>query len=103
MYLLWIRWRSLKKRERQEHLQAQKDHLDEFLKETLKIELAQMETSDPKRLRELFEQVTQIKLQALQELTEEELRGDRTFSIFLIQCSNLSNNIQLKILNRDSP
>ena len=36
-------------------------------------------------------------------LTEEELRGDRTFSIFLIQCSNLSNNIQLKMLTRDAP
>ena len=103
LYLLWIRWRSLEKRERQEHLQAQKDHLDEFLKETLQVELAQMETSDPKKLRELLDQVTQIKLRALQELTEEELRGDRTFSIFLIQCSNLSNNIQLKIFNRDSP
>lgn len=100
LYLLWIRWRSLNKRERQEHLRAQKDHLDEFLKETLQIEVAQMETSDRKRLRELLDQVTQIKLRALQELTEEELRGDRTFSIFLIQCSNLSNNIQLKILNR---
>ena len=31
---------------------------------------------------------------------EEELRGDRTFSIFLLQCSNLSNNIQLKILSQ---
>ena len=50
----------------------------------------------------VFDEVTQIKLRALQELTAEGLRGDRTFSIFLIQCSNLSNNIQLKILNRDS-
>jgi hypothetical protein len=103
LYLLWIRWRSLKERERQEQLQAQKDRLDKFLKETLQVELAQMETSDPRRLQELLDQVTHIKRRALQELTEEELRGDRTFSIFLLQCSNLSNNIQLKILHRDSP
>jgi hypothetical protein len=102
LYLLWLRWRSVREREREEHLQAQKDHLDEFLTETLQIELAQMETSDPEELRGLLDQVTRIKLRALQELTEEELRGDRTFSIFLLQCSNLSNNIQLKILNQDS-
>lgn len=103
VYLLWIRWRSLKERERQESLQTQKDHLDGFLKETLQVEVAQMGTSDPKKLGELLDQLTQIKLRALQDLTEEELRSDRTFSIFLIQCSNLSNNILLKILTRDSP
>lgn len=102
LYLLWMRWRSIKERENQDNLQAQKDHLDKFLTETLEVELAHMKTSDPTKLRELLDQVTQIKLRALHELTEEELRGDRTFSIFLIQCSNLSNNIQLKILNRNS-
>ncbi len=102
LYLLWIRWRSLKERERQTQLQEQKDDLDEFLKQTLQVERAQMETADPARLRELLDEVTRIKLRALQHLTEEELRGDRTFSIFLLQCSNLSSNIQLKILNGDS-
>jgi len=102
LYLMWIRWRSLNERERQELLQLQKDHLDKFLTETLQIESAQMETTDPKELWELLDKVTRIKLRALQELTEEELRGDGTFSIFLMQCSNLSNKIQLKILNRES-
>jgi len=102
LYLLWLRYRSLKERRRQDFLQAQKDHLDEFLTETLEIEVAQMETTDPKELQKLLDQVTEIKLRALKELTAEELRGDRTFSIFLLQCSNLSNNIQLKILNRDA-
>jgi TRAP transporter TAXI family solute receptor len=102
LYLLWLRCRSLKEREREEHLQAQKDRLDRFLTETLEIEVAQMDTTDPKRLQSLLDQVTGIKLRALKELTAEELRGDRTFSIFLLQCSNLSNNIQLKILNREA-
>ena len=103
LYLLWIRWQSLREREKQAQLQAQKDDLDKFLRETLQVERAQLETSDPKRLRELLDKVTRIKLQALQQLTEEELRGDRTFSIFLLQCSNLSSNIHLKILNGDTP
>ena len=103
LYLLWIRWRSLKDRERRERLQKQKDHLDKFLKETLQIELAQMETSDPKKLLGLLDQVTRVKHRALKELTEEELRGDRSFSIFLMQCSNLSNKIQFRMLNHDSP
>ena len=56
----------------------------QFLKETMQVELAQMETSDPNRPRDLLDPVTRIKLRALQELTAEELCGDRKFSVFLI-------------------
>ena len=48
-------------------------------------------------LRMYLDQVTQIKLHALDELTDEALRGDQMFAIFLAQCSNLSRKIQLKI------
>jgi hypothetical protein len=33
----------------------------------------------------------------LDELTNEDLRADRMFTIFLTQCSNLSRKLQLKI------
>ena len=97
-YLAWLRWLRLNQKERDAKIQAQKDHLDTMLEKTLKIEREQIDTTDPKRLRELLDEVTRIKLRALQEFTEEELRGDRAFSIFLTQCSSLISRLQLNIL-----
>ena len=102
VYILWIRWRRLKEKESQELLGRQKEHLDGFLEETLRIEEVQMKTGDPDKLRELLDQVTRIKLKALYEFTEEELRSDQSFSIFLDQCSSLIGKIQLKIISRMS-
>lgn len=98
IYLLWRRWVSLKKQETQAAISRQKEHLDTFLEETLSIERAQMQTTDPEKLREYLDKVTQIKLRALHEFTEEELRGDRVFAIFLAQCANLISKLQLAIL-----
>lgn len=100
LYLLWLRWRQLKDRETNEALRRQKDRLDRFLNQTLQIEHAQTKTDDVAKLREFLDQVTEIKLRALQELTEEELRGDQAFAIFLAQCANLINKMQFKILNQ---
>jgi len=50
----------------------------------------------------MLNQVTQIKLMALEELTHEELRGDRVFLIFVTQCSNLINTLQQKINHHDA-
>ena len=97
-YLAWLRWRRLSQKERDAKIRAQKDHLDTLLEKTLRIEREQIDTTDPKRLRELLDEVTRIKLRALQEFTEEELRGDRAFSIFLAQCSSLISRLQLNIL-----
>lgn len=98
VYLLWLRWRRLKSREMETAFRRQKEQLDALLVQTLRIEEAQMRTTDTAQLRTLLDNVTRIKLRALHELTEEELRGDRTFSIFLTQCANLINKIQLKII-----
>ncbi len=97
-YLAWLRWRRLQRKERDAKIQAQKDHLDTLLEKTLKIEREQMSTTDPERLRGFLDDVTRIKLRALQEFTEEELRGDTAFSIFLMQCSSLISRLQLNIL-----
>jgi hypothetical protein len=102
LYLLWDRWRRLKEREHRALVQAEKDRLDAFLEQTLKIEAAQMDTTDVMELGDFLDDVTRIKLRALQELTNEELRGDRTFSIFLLQCANLINKIQMKIVTHAS-
>jgi len=98
-YLAWDRWRRLKDREIQEAVRTQKNHLDTFLDQTLEIERTQMNVTDPEQLQKFLDDVTTIKLRALSKLTHEDLRGDRTFAIFLMQCANLISKIQLKIIN----
>ena len=80
-------------------MREQKERLDAFLDQTLRIERDQMGTDDADVLQRLLDEVTTIKLDALQEFTDEELRGDQSFSIFLMQCANLINKIQIKIMN----
>ncbi|MFN0054617.1 MAG: TAXI family TRAP transporter solute-binding subunit [Planctomycetales bacterium] len=99
MYLVWDRWRRIKEREERAAIGLLKERLDEFLLETVRLEQAQMETDDPGQLREHLDAVTRVKLRAIQELTHEDLRGDRMFSIFLAQCGDLAVKIQAK-LNR---
>jgi TRAP transporter TAXI family solute receptor len=99
VYLLWRRWKRLKEEEREELRRRQRDRLDWFLSQTLLVEQAQMDASDVDELQEYLDKVTTIKLEALQELTEAEMRSDLAFSIFLDQCASLINKIQLKILD----
>jgi len=53
---------------------------------------------DTNGLGQFLQQVTSIKVNVLREFTDEEVRGDNTFSIFLQQCDGLLNGIQLKIM-----
>ncbi|MFT4690483.1 MAG: hypothetical protein ACI9OD_002699 [Limisphaerales bacterium] len=92
-WLLWDRYRRLKDDEKTRLLQQQKDHRDGFLEETLRIEEAQMESTDPAVLEGFHHEITRIKLKALKELTDEDLRSDRAFIIFLTQSANLINKI----------
>ncbi len=103
LYLLWAHWQRGKQREREKAIQADKDRLDVFLDRTMEIERAQIDIEDPTRLKDCLDQVTAIKLQALEELTHEELRGDVTFSIFLQQCGDLARKIQAKIQICEAP
>ncbi len=102
LYLAWDRWRRIKEKEIHAEIKAQKERLDAYLDKTLSIERAQMDESDPAKLQQYLDEVTDIKLQALNQLSHEGLRGDRTFSIFLMQCANLISKIQLKIINSTS-
>lgn len=99
IYLLWLRYRRLKARETQDAFSRQKEHLDLMLEQTLRIEERHMRSTDANDLHSMMDDVTRIKLKALHEFTEEELRGDQAFSIFLTQCANLINEIQLKIIS----
>ncbi len=97
-FLLWDRWRRLREKEAKEELRIQKDRLDAYLDQTAAIERNLMLTDDPAPLRALLDEVSLLKLRALSEFTHENLRGDTTFSLLLLQCSNLSSTIQLKIV-----
>ncbi len=91
------RRRCLKEREQQAALQADKDRLDVFLGKTIEIERKLMRVADPQTLSGYLDQVTAIKLQALDELTHESLRGDATFVIFLQQCGDVIRRIQARL------
>lgn len=99
IYLLWERWRRLKEKEKQAELTIQKKHLGQLLTRTVEIEAQQIGETDETPLRGMLDDVTRIKLQALEELTHEGLRDDRSFLIFLTQCSSLISKIQAKIAN----
>jgi len=102
IYLLWERWRRMQEKEKQAKFNEQKERLDELLSRTVAIESQQMGITDTKVLRQMLDEVTRIKIQALEELTHEQLRGDRIFLIFLTQCSSLIAKIQAKLRPRDS-
>lgn len=97
LFLAWGRWRQIKERKDLAAVTAMKERLDTFLEQTIRLERLQMETDDPQKLREYLDEVTRVKLQAITELTHEDLRGDRMFSIFLLQCGDLAVKIQAKL------
>lgn len=104
LFLAWGRWRQIQERKNLAAVTVMKERLDTFLEQTIRVERRQMETDDPLKLREYLDEVTRIKLQAISELTHEDLRGDRMFSIFLLQCGDLAVKIQSKLtacLSRD--
>ena len=97
IYVLWLWRRKVVKRRTEAELAVHMRRLNALLDETVRIESEQMKTDDPKKLREYLDEVTRVKLRALDELTDEDLRGDQMFAIFLTQCSNLSRKLQLKV------
>lgn len=97
IYLFWIVRMKLRDQRWQAEIDRAKEHLDTFLMETVTIERAQMETVDPVKLKGYLDDVTRLKLQALEQLTHEGLRSNRMFHIFLTQTGNLVHKIQLKI------
>jgi TRAP transporter TAXI family solute receptor len=96
--LLWGLVRRWRQRVADAADQAQKQKLDDFIARTLAVELEQMEVTDPEQLRPFLRRVTQIKQEALRELTREKVRGDQLFAIFLSQCAALSEKIQMRML-----
>jgi TRAP transporter TAXI family solute receptor len=97
IFLLWERWKRAREREHEREVRAGKEQLDRYLTEAIRIERAQMGAWDRETLRLCLDEVTRVKLDALESLTHESLRGDRLFLIFLTQCASLIQKIQLKL------
>jgi TRAP-type uncharacterized transport system substrate-binding protein len=98
VYLLWTLRRRRREKLRKAQVEANRIRLGRFVDRTVSIESMQIGITDPTQLTQYLDEVTRIKLEALDELTDAELRGDRSFSIFLMQCANLIQNLQLKML-----
>lgn len=96
--LLWGWARRRRERAAAAADQLQKQKLDQFIGQTLAVELEQMGVTDPEELRPFLRRVTQIKQEALRELTSEKVRGDQLFAIFLSQCAALSEKIQMRMV-----
>lgn len=97
LYLLWDRLKRRKEKEEELCYIAQRESLDDYLERTVVIEKEQMELSDIGALESCLQRVTLIKLEALGELTHQDLRSDQSFTIFLMQCANLVSKIQSRI------
>ena len=97
LYLIWAHLQRVKQRERDQAAQAEKDRLDVFLSQTIRIEREYAQSETPELFRSQLTEVTELKLRALEELTNEELRGDVNFSIFLQQCAHLTLRIETKL------
>jgi TRAP transporter TAXI family solute receptor len=100
-YLAWDQIRRVRLREKERLLHLQKERLDTYLQRTIEVERASMRTQDVKQLEAYLDSVTRLKLEAIDQLTGEELLGDRMFLIFLTQCANLIRKIQGRILTRE--
>ena len=97
VYLLLAYRRRRLEQQQQADLERDKQELDRFLNRTIAIERKQMAIRGSELLRPLLNEVTDIKLQAMDKLTDEGLRGDRMFLIFLTQCATLTEKLQNRI------
>ncbi|MCI5167322.1 MAG: hypothetical protein D3903_14810 [Candidatus Electrothrix sp. GM3_4] len=96
-YFFWLRFNELRKREAIRQNNIMKEELDGFLQETIALDRKQMQSESLEELRSIIDQINEVKIKALEELTNEKLRSDEMFSIFLMQCHNLICKIQNKI------
>jgi len=101
-FFLWTLFRRRRKLRRQRQRERDKRRLSAAMDEVRKIEQEEAEIEDPVRLTELMKRLTELKLEALDDLTDNEIQDEQRFGIFLTQCSGVSNKILLKTLLRST-
>lgn len=96
--LIWLgmeRYRRAQEKHQQAALREQKERLGAFINQTIQLEEQLVANRDDAIfLQDLFIKVSQLKVQALRELSHEALRSDLGFAIFLSQCRDLVDQIQ---------
>ncbi len=97
-YFFWLRFNELRKKDYINQGIVMKEELDKLLQETIVLDRKQMQSESPEELLSIIDQINEVKIKALEDLTNEKLRSDQMFSIFLMQCHNLICKIQNKIL-----
>lgn len=98
VFLLYGLRVRMERRREDAKISEEKEVLDEYLEKTIQLEGEQWNCRDPEKLEKILAEVTAIKIEALHKLSHEDLRNDRAFSIFLMQCANVINKVQMKIL-----
>jgi hypothetical protein len=96
-YFFWLRLNELRKKEGRRQESLMKEELDSFLQETIALDRKQMQSESPEELRSIIDQVTEVKIKALEELTNEKLQSGQMFSTLLMQCHHIVCKIQNKI------
>lgn len=89
---------NLKEKQKSKVLIHQKESIDILFKHILRIEKAQLNIFNREKLEKYLEEITQIKTQALKEFTDEAIRNDSDFTLFISQCDSLIHRIHIKIL-----
>lgn len=97
-YFFWAWKQKLKEDQENQILLTQQGQLNMLMNEVTALERAHMETSEPILLKQYLDEVTHIKLQALEELMHIHLHEDVLFPIFLTQCSGVIRKIQEKCI-----
>lgn len=97
VYLLVDRVRRLRARVREKAELEAANALDVYLEQTVAIEREQIAAPSRAELEGLLERLTNVKLEALSRLSNETLRGDRRFLIFLTQCASVAREIEAKL------
>jgi len=97
IYLLVDRVRRMRARVRERAELEAANALDVYLEQTVAIERDQLAATQRPELEALRERLTNVKLEALSRLSNETLRGDRRFLIFLTQCASVAREIDAKL------
>lgn len=94
LFFLWTLQRQRREKRKVEAMVIAREHLDVLLLQTIEVESELLRTQDAEALQRLRKRIMDIKHKALNELTDEELRRDRSFSIFLAQCESVVGSIR---------
>ncbi len=97
-FFLRNRLQLARKRHQEKAFHAQKERLDEFIQEIVKMQRIGMETRRPDELRQLQGRLTELQEGALTELTDEKLRGDQMFLLFLTLCADVGRKLENRLL-----